>query len=201
MTASTDLGSGMRGASGRAPAFTSSEENPTFYWAFTADWLHARSYGTCYLALPLVIGPGPGFPLVRLPRPPQGDYVGTHSATVELTDWNFTEGPSGRVVPAPLSVIADDSHPAPAEPTYPEWNCGGPESNDTSCNGGYVALSTANATGNTNSALFLRGALLGVVAALVAESFLRFRWLHRQRRGSGGNSNTGSLPVRWTWRD
>jgi hypothetical protein len=198
-TRGSDLGSGMRGASSHAPALPSTEANPTIYWAFTADWLHPRTFGTCYLSLPLVIGPGPGAPLLHLPRPPQGRYLGTDSASVSLTDWNFTEGPSGHVS-TPLSVISDDSQPPPSEPSDPSWNCAA-RGSQTSCNGGYVALATANAAGNGNTELFLRGALLGVVAALVAESLLRFRWLPRRRTGSGSNSSTGSLPARWTWRD
>ena len=196
-TASTEFGPGMRGASGWAPAFTP-DVYPTFYWVFTADWLHPRSYGTCYLTLPLVIGPGPGAPLVHLPRPPQGQYAGTNSATVELTDWNFTKGPEGLHL-APLNIVSDDSKPAPSEPTRPNWTCAA-RGNQASCNGGYVALSTRNATGNTNTALFLRGALLGVVAALIAESLLRFRWPPR-RHARSGSSHTGVLPVRWVWRD
>jgi hypothetical protein len=197
-TPSSDLGPGMRGVSGWAPAFTSSDANPTFYWTFTADWLHPRSYGTCYLALPLVIGPGPGSPLVHLPRPPQGQYAGVDLAAVGLTDWTFSEGPEG-LLPVPLSVVADDSKPAPSEPTHPEWTCEA-RGDQTSCNGGYVALSTSNATGNTNTALFLRGSLLGVLAALIAESLLRFR-RPRRRHTRSGSSHTGDLPFRWIWRD
>jgi hypothetical protein len=191
----TLLNPGLRAGSGWAPAI-SLDSNPSLYWVFTADWLHPRSHGTCYLALPLVIGPGPGSPLLQLPRPPQGHYGGTSIASVDLTDWDFTEGDSG-LDPAPLTVIEDDSKPAPNNPAYPTWTCD--DAHSASCNGGYVALSTANATGNTNSALFLRGALLGVLAALVADSLLRFHWPGRRRHGSD-QSHTGDLPIRWTRR-
>jgi hypothetical protein len=197
-THSTDLGSGMRGALANAPGFPSTEANPTIYWSFTADWLHPRTFGTCYLSLPLVIGPGPGSPLVQLPRPRQEEYVGTDSASVSLTDWHFTQGPSGRI-PTPLTVISEDSRPAPEEPSNPEWTCQA-RGSERSCNGGYVALSTTNASGTTSTKLFVRGALLGVVAALVAESLLRFRSPLRRRRPTGP-SHTGDLPVRWRWRD
>lgn len=154
-TASSEFGPGMRGVSAHAPAFGSARAYPVIYWSFTVDWLHPRSYGTCYLALPLVIGPGPGAPLVQLPRPPQGRYAGISVASVELTNWDFSEGPEGLRL-TPLHVLVGDSSPAPAQPEYPGWTCAARGGNQSACNGGYVALATSNATGTTNTALFLR---------------------------------------------
>jgi hypothetical protein len=195
---STVFRSSMRGASARVPPFRPAGVNPVLYWSFTADWLHPRSYGTCYLALPLVIGPGPGAALVQLPRPPQGRYAGNGFASVELADWNFSEGPEG-LRTTPLHVLAEDSSPAPAEPEHPQWSCAAWGGDQSACNGGYVALATANATGDMNTALFLRAALFGVVAALVAESLLRFRRPSRRRPGSS-RSHSAGLPSEWTWR-
>jgi len=175
------LDAASRGAVGVPPPIPSSMGQPSIDWAFEADWLRPRTHGTCYLRLPLVIGPGPGFPLVRLPRPRGHAWAGVDAASVELTGPRFHATPDA-FDPPPLHAITDDSHPAPAHPRWPEWGC--TRNRRAACNGGYVALSETNASGATSSALFLRGTLLGVVLALVAEALLGFRWpVRAQRRG------------------
>lgn len=73
--------------------------------------------------------------------------------------------------PLPVRLLADDSQPAPDENS---WLC--KPNSGKNCSGGYVALSESNASGSTSSELFLRGALLGVIGALVAEALIGFRW-------------------------
>jgi hypothetical protein len=162
---------------GTAPPFPvqagRADVNPWIVFAFEADWLLPRTHRTCYLRLPLVIGPGPGAPLLQLPRPPDRRYLGNDSAHVGLSDWDFASDTRG-VDALPMTLVVDDTRPRPPDWDAPQWSCieGG---DDRFCNGGYVALAETNAAGRTSSGLFLRGTLLGVLAALVAEALLRYR--------------------------
>jgi hypothetical protein len=162
---------------GAVPRQVAAHGNYHLFFAFEADWVRPRTHRTCYLWIPALNGNG----AVEL-NPPKGEilYSGDGGdATATLINWRLVSYVASDLG---FRLLLRDSSARPNFAQSIHWSCLGSERG--TCFGAYVALTESNASGSTSSALFLRGALLGVVAALVAESLLRFRrprWRFRQR--------------------
>ena len=159
----------LRGIAGFAPAvFSPAGQPPEIIVVFKARWLTRRSFATCYLKLPQVPSPV-GNALLPIPGPPRlAQTLGYDDVEVAVDDSRF-DGNG----PAPLEVDTANSSPRPTNPAVPVYSCTGAE---PSCSGGYLALSSPNAEGKTSARLILLSAILGLLAAILAEQLIHLKW-------------------------
>jgi hypothetical protein len=171
---SMQLGSAtLHGITGRVPADTR-----YLAVAYVDDLVLKRSFGTCYLEIPMGQAMGIDTSISAKPLVSFDNFdfaVGgaltseRTSATYQLlTDSQQPSVPFGLEVDPPDSTVPIATHVG----GLVSWICT-PEAVD--CNGGYIAVVTPTADQKLSNYTFLLGTLLGVLAGLVAAAALQFQ--------------------------
>jgi hypothetical protein len=146
---------------------------------FEADWVLPRSTKTCFVRFPTL--QAPNVDPLREPSTASEGAPAPGPGTVNVVSTG------GEMVNSQASI------PPPTDPRIPQWRCDStavamtrrmdPTGGAANC-GGVAVFSEPGAEAHVALWLLIDGALIGLAAALVAESAVAFNWRRRRRRSA-----------------